>query len=484
MGQKGDGSMEKYYLAVDIGASSGRLILGSLQGDRIVLEEVHRFENRLVREDGVLCWEVERLWEEILAGMEKCRVQGKAPVSMGVDTWAVDYVLLDRDGRTVGCTAAYRDSRTRGTDETVERIIPAGELYRRTGIQKQPFNTIYQLASVQRDHPEWLERAERLLMIPDYFHYRLTGEAANEYTNATTTQLVDAVSGGWDEGLIRALGFPRRIFGRICPPGFCLGELSPQVRERVGFSCRVVLPATHDTGSAVLAVPAEEESFLYLSSGTWSLMGTELREPDCSAESRRLNFTNEGGYGRRFRYLKNIMGLWMIQSVRREMNGLPGFAELARLAEAEEAFPARIDVDDGSFLAPESMTEAVKSFCRRTGQPVPQSHGQVLSCIYRGLAEQYRRTAQELEGRMKGTCRRLYIVGGGSRDEYLNRLTARATGKEVLTGPSEATAAGNILAQMLRDGAFSSVEEARAAVKRSFPVKRVPEEKTGGTTHA
>ena len=462
--------MERYYLAVDIGASSGRLILGGFREGKLYLEEMHRFENRLVLKDGVLCWELTRLWEEILAGMKKCGEQGRIPVSMGVDTWAVDYVLIDGENRIVGPTAAYRDGRTEGADRIVEQAVSPGELYRRTGIQKQPFNTIYQLASVQRDHPEWLERAESLLMVPDYFHFLLTGKAVNEYTNATTTQLIDAVSGRWDEELIRALGLPRRIFGEICPPGFKLGELAPQVRERVGFSCRVVLPATHDTGSAVLAVPAREEGFLYLSSGTWSLMGTERTEPDCSEESRRLNFTNEGGYGRRFRYLKNIMGLWMIQSVRRELGDRYSFPELAQLAEAEEGFPACIDVDDGSFLAPESMIAAVKDHCRRTGQEQPETVGQVLSCIYRGLAEKYRRTAEELEARTGKGSRGLYIVGGGSRDGYLNRLTARATGKQVFAGPTEATAAGNILAQMLEDGVFSTVEEARDAVRRSFPV--------------
>ncbi|MCI8745568.1 MAG: rhamnulokinase, partial [Lachnospiraceae bacterium] len=284
-----------YYLAVDIGASSGRHILGHLEDGKMVLEEIYRFDNGMKPKNGHLCWDAEGLFGEIKAGMKRCKELGKIPVSMGVDTWAVDYVLLDKNGERLGDAVGYRDKRTEGMDHKVYEIISPEELYGRTGIQKQIFNTIYQLMAVKEQQPELMEKAERLLMLPDYFHYLLTGVAKTEYTNATSGQLVSPATKDWDYELIERLGYKKEIFGPISLPGTVVGPLKKEVADEVGFSCTVMQPATHDTASAVLAVPSTEEDVIYISSGTWSLMGTELKEADCREESRRANFTNEGG---------------------------------------------------------------------------------------------------------------------------------------------------------------------------------------------
>ena len=320
--------MEKYFLAIDIGASSGRHILGHLENGKMVLEEMHRFPNGNVKKDGELTWDINGLFEEILTGMKKCKEAGKIPVSVGIDTWAVDIVLLDEKDERIGNAVGYRDSGTRGMDLEVYKAIPEEELYARTGIQKQIFNTIYQIKAWQIHKPELLERAKTMLMVPDYLHFRLSGVKATEYTNATTTQLVSPDTKTWDFDLINRLNYKPSLFQPVILPGTCLGRLTEELQKLVGFDCNVVVPATHDTGSAVMAVPVkngEEEDILYISSGTWSLMGTELMEANCSAESKARNFTNEGGYDYRFRYLKNIMGLWMIQSVKKEIGEGLGF---------------------------------------------------------------------------------------------------------------------------------------------------------------
>lgn len=471
--------MKPYYLAVDIGASSGRHVLGWMENGKLCMEEIYRFENGMELRDGVLCWDVEGLFSQILEGMKRCREAGKIPVSMGIDTWAVDFVLLDKEDRILGKTAGYRDRRTEGMDGVVYRIIPEEELYARTGIQKQIFNTIYQLMAVKEKEPEILEQAESFLMIPDYFHFRLTGVKKQEYTNATTTQLVSAGSGQWDYPLIRRLGYPEKLFGPLSMPGTVVGELSPEIQSLVGFSCQVVLPATHDTGSAVLAVPSNEEDVLYISSGTWSLMGTERKKADCSPASMAANFTNEGGYGFRFRYLKNIMGLWMIQSVRREFEQKYSYQEICDRA-SRETIPSVVDCNDGRFLAPESMIREVKEACRESGQPVPETPWQISAVIYNSLARCYGETAEEIE---KLTGRRypcIHVVGGGANADYLNQLTAAYTGRKVYAGPSEATAIGNLTAQMLQGGVFADVGEARDCIFRSFAVRIfAPQERKG-----
>ena len=463
--------MQQYYLAIDIGASSGRHILGSVQDGKIVLEEIHRFPNGMSEKNGHRCWDVDKLFQEILTGMKKCKELGKIPVSVGIDTWAVDFVLFNEKDERIGDAVGYRDSRTEGMDEEVYRIIPEEELYGRTGIQKQIFNTIYQLMAVKKQSPEQLEQAKTFLMIPDYFHFLLSGVKAVEYTNASTTQLVSPDTFDWDKELMERLGYPTDIFPEIVKPGTVLGNLKEEIATQVGYSCKVVAPATHDTGSAVLAVPASDSDFLYISSGTWSLMGVERRSADCSHKSKVRNFTNEGGYERRFRYLKNIMGLWMIQSVKKELNDQYSFAELCDLA-AKADFSSRVDVNDASFLAPENMIVAVQEMCRKTGQAVPETPGEIASCIYQSLADSYCETVQEIEEMSRRTYSRIHIVGGGSNAVYLNELTAKATGKEVYAGPGEATAIGNLAAQMLQDGVYSSVEEVRTAIGVSFDMKK------------
>ena len=464
--------MGDYYLAVDIGASSGRHILASAAEDGTLrMEEVYRFENGLTEKNGHMCWDTKYLFSQILAGMKQCREIGKIPKSMGIDTWAVDFVLLDADGSLIGDSVGYRDSRTAGMDEVVYRTIPQEELYARTGIQKQIFNTIYQLTAVRETAPEQLKEAAVFLMIPDYFNYLLTGVSCAEYTNATTTQLVNAETKDWDYEILERLGFPADIFPGIALPGTGLGGLKEEVRSEVGYDLEVVLPATHDTGSAVVAVPAREKNSIYISSGTWSLMGIEREKADTSKAGMDANFTNEGGYDYRFRYLKNIMGLWMIQSVRREYGKAFSFAQLCEMAGAEDSFPSRVDVNDQSFLAPESMLYAVMDYCRKTGQKLPVNPGQVAAIIYQSLAESYAQTVQEIEKLTGVTYESIYLVGGGSNASYLNRLTAKATGKRVFAGPQEATAIGNILVQMLKDKVYATLEEAREAVYRSFRIK-------------
>lgn len=462
--------MEKYYLAVDIGASSGRHMLASMKDGKMQLEEVYRFPNGMDNKNGTLCWDVERLITEIKNGLKKCKEIGKIPVSMGIDTWGVDYVLLDKDDNILGDTAGYRDSRTEGMDEKVYEVIPQDDLYARTGIQKQIFNTIYQLMAVKQSHPEYLEQAETILMIPDYFNFLLTGVKKNEYTEATTGQLISPKTNDWDYELIDMLGYNSRMFLPVSMPGTVVGDFTEEVQKEVGFNCTVVLPATHDTGSAVLAVPTNDDDAVYISSGTWSLMGIERKEADCSMESMKANFTNEGGYNHRFRYLKNIMGLWMIQSVKKEFTEDLSFAEICEMA-SKETISSIVDCNDDCFLAPKSMIEAVQKFCRDTDQQVPETVGEISSVIYNSLAKCYGDTVEEIEAITGKKYSTIYVVGGGSNAGYLNELTAKYTGRKVSAGPSEATAIGNIIVQMLHDGVFASLPEARTCVKESFDVK-------------
>lgn len=462
--------MVRYYLAIDIGASSGRHILAHLEDGRMVLEEVHRFPNGMADQDGEKVWDVDELFEQIKAGMKKCGELGKIPASVGIDTWGVDFVLLDREGRRLGNAVAYRDSRTKGMDQEVNRLISGEELYERTGIQKQPYNTIYQLMALKKKNPSLLEQAKKLLMMPDYFHWRLCGRAAAEYTEATTGQLVSPETKDWDYELIDRLGYPREIFQRIVPPGTVLGGLLPEIQKEVGYDCQVAVPASHDTGSAVIAVPGEGENVLYISSGTWSLMGTELLKADCSEESRRRNLTNEGGYDYRFRYLKNIMGLWMVQSVKKEIGEELSFGRICEMAAGCD-IKSIVDCNDDRFLAPDNMTEEVQSACRESGQQVPEGIAEVACVIYNSLAKCYAGTVEEISGITGQSYDRIHIVGGGSNAEYLNRLTARETKLPVYAGPAEATAIGNLAAQMIAMGDIPNLKEARACVRRSFEIK-------------
>lgn len=461
--------MSQYYLAIDIGASSGRHILAHMEEGKMILEEIHRFPNGMIEQNGELVWDVDGLFAEIKAGMKKCKEQGKIPVSVGIDTWGVDFVLLDKEGNRIGNAVAYRDGRTKGMDEEVYKIISEDDLYARTGIQKQMFNTIYQLMALKQKQPKQLAKADKLLMIPDYFHYLLSGVAAEEYTNATTGQLVSPVTKDWDMEMIEKLGYPTHIFQKLSNPGTVLGELTAEVQAEVGFNCKVVLPATHDTGSAVIAVPSNKQDTLYISSGTWSLMGTELLEANCSMLSKKNNLTNEGGYDYRFRYLKNIMGLWMIQSVKKEIGGELGFGEICEMA-SKSTIASIVDCNDDRFMAPKNMTAEVQAACKESGQQVPETLADVAAVIYNSLAQCYAKTIKEIEEITGKQYDRVHIVGGGANADYLNRLTAKATGVPVYAGPTEATAIGNLAAQMMADGVLKDLWAARECVFNSFSI--------------
>lgn len=486
--------MASYYLAIDIGASSGRHILGHLENGRMVLEEIHRFDNRQVHKNGHDCWDIDHLWQGILDGLKACKALGKIPATVGIDTWAVDFVLLDQNGRMVGDAVAYRDSRTEGADQLVEAKIGAADLYARTGIQKQNFNTIYQLAALQKEHPEQLEVAHSLLMIPDYFHYLLTGVQKQEYTNATSTGLVHADKKTWDRDLLDLLGLPRRLFGPLSMPGTVVGPLREEIAAQVGFQTTVVLPATHDTGSAFLAVPAGDDRAVYLSSGTWSLLGVENEAPITTEESRKQNFTNEGGAWYRYRYLKNIMGLWMIQSIRRELNGVeyvagkeraawtldvqPGekqwtFPDLIAAAESAADFPSVVNANDDAFLAPASMIAVIQATCATAGQPVPRTVGQLMQCVYRSLTLCYKNAIAGLSQLTGKTYTAIHIVGGGCQDNYLNRMTAAICRLPVWAGPVEGTAIGNLVIQMIHSDEFADLAAARQCIRESFDIKEV-----------
>lgn len=471
--------MSKEYLAIDIGASSGRAIIGTVNNSIISLKETARFENALIHKNGHLCWDIHALKENVIDAITSTVRQGHHPACIGIDTWAVDYVLLDKDDHILGDAVGYRDNRTDGIGEELEEkgILSKEETYSHTGIQYQKFNTIYQLCALKKENPEYIEKAETFLMIPDYLNYVLTGVKANEYTNATTTSLVNCFDDKWDSYLLDKTGIPSHIFQTIHKPGTLLGTIRKEIAERTGLDpdTKVILPATHDTGSAFLAVPAEDDHSVFLSSGTWSLMGVENKKPIISTESRKANFTNEGGYQHRFRYLKNIMGLWMIQNVRKELGEItgskPSFPELIKEAEKYHDLKISVNVDDPSFLAPDSMIQAVLETCRKQNTPVTDDAGAVLQVIYNSLSKDYAETIRQLESLTSRKYTSINIVGGGSQDNYLNQKTADASGLTVYAGPVEGTALGNLIVQFIYDGIFTDLFEARNAVKNSFEIK-------------
>ncbi len=480
--------MKTYYLAIDIGASSGRHILGFIKDGRMELEEIYRFDNKQIQKNGHVCWDLDDLWRGIIEGMKVCGQMGKIPKTIGIDTWAVDYVLLDQNDQLIGDAVAYRDGRTEGIDQIVESLVPEKLLYQKTGIQKQVFNTIYQLMALKEEDPEQLAKAKSLLMIPDYLDLLLTGVKKQEYTNATTTGLVNAAEKKWDQDVIEILGLPKELFGPLSMPGTVVGQLLPQIREQVGFSATVVLPATHDTGSAFLAVPAKDHQSVYLSSGTWSLLGVESEVPITTESSRKENFTNEGGAWYRYRYLKNIMGLWMIQSIRRELNGVEyvagresryktdrqwSFVDLSEEARRAEGFISTVDVDHPSFLAPVSMIDAVRDYCRNTGQPVPEGVGELMQCVYQSLALCYKDTIIKLSSLTDRLYTSIHIVGGGCQDMYLNKMIAKVTGLPVYAGPVEGTAIGNLIVQFIGDSGFDSLQSARDSIRKSFDINEI-----------
>lgn len=459
----------KCNIAVDIGASSGRVIASYLENGRMVLKELYRFPNQLVHKNGQLCWDIEKLFTEIKVGIKKSTAFNLEPLSIGVDTWAVDFVLLNENVELLTDAVSYRDHRTDGMMEKVFQVITQKELYESTGIQFQQFNTVYQLFALKMQNPSILKKAKSLLMIPDYIHFLLTGKKFSEYTNASTTQLVSAHSRNWDETLIDQMGFNKELFQEIIPPATLIGYLKPELVEEFGFNMKVIAPATHDTGSAVLAVPSEENS-IYLSSGTWSLIGVENTSPICHDQALSYNFTNEGSINGNYRFLKNIMGLWLIQEVKRLHNANLSFDELVSYAKKNASFPSIIDVNDDRFLSPESMTTSIQTYCQETNQQIPYEIGELVSCIYNSLADGYRKAVIELEELTDQVYASIYVIGGGSQNDYLNQALADATNKSVFAGPAEASAIGNIVAQLISLGELKSIQEARNLVKDSFGI--------------
>lgn len=460
----------KYYLSIDIGASSGRHILSSVQNGKLVLEEVYRFENGMTQKDGHLVWEYEKLFSNIIAGLKECKKLGKIPVSVGIDTWGVDYALIDADGKVIGDVYAYRDGRTEEPIKKVHEIIPFETLYKRTGSQFQIYNTIYQLYTDKLSGK--LDKAERFLMMPDFFNYLLTGVMKNEFTNASTTGLMSAKTRDWDMETVKELGLPEKLFKELSDPATFVGNLKPEIAKEIGYDLKVVLPATHDTASAVMAVP-EIGQPLYISSGTWSLLGIESPVAISTEVALKENFTNEGGYGRSTRFLKNIMGLWMIQCVRREYNKKYSWGDFVTLSKEVKDFDSIVDVNDNSFLAPASMIEAIKDYCRKTGQKVPETPGEIALCVYDSLAVCYKRAVETVERVTGYKFDTIHIVGGGCQNAYLNELTAKRTGRRVVAGPVEATAIGNALSQLLYDGAVKNINEAKELVKVSFDTETI-----------
>ncbi|HEX4590639.1 MAG TPA: rhamnulokinase family protein, partial [Gemmataceae bacterium] len=460
-------------LAIDLGAESGRGVLGSFDGQRLSLEIIHRFSNGPVRTLDSLHWDVLRLHAEILNALRQAAGKGGVE-SVGVDTWGVDFALLGRNGTLLGNPRHYRDPHTEGVMEEAFQKVPKAEIYRRTGLQFMRINSLYQLLALQRDRSPLLDAAESLLFMPDLFHYFLTGTKANEYTDASTSQMLDPHTRTWATDLVGKFGLPQKMLGTIVQPGTDLGPLLASVAADTGLpAIPVIAPATHDTGSAVAAVPARGNSWAFISSGTWSLLGTELPQPLVNDAALAANFTNEGGLAGTTRLLKNIMGLWLVQECRRcwEKAGKSyAYDELVRLAEAAPPFASLVDPDDSAFLLPANMPAAVGEFCQRSGQPSPGDPGGVVRCCLESLALKYRWALEKLEGLVGRRLAMIHVVGGGSQNALLCQWTADACGRQVLAGPVEATALGNLLVQMLGLGLIGSLAEGREVVRRSVEV--------------
>lgn len=454
-----------YHLAIDIGASSGRHILGHMENGKLCLEEVYRFENGIKEETGVLTWDIEHIVGEVIKGISKCKEIGKIPETVAIDTWGVDYVLLDENKKEILPAVAYRDSRTKDVPDEIERIISGEELYKRTGIQKQNFNTIYQLYCDKKSGK--LDRAKYFLMMPDYLGFCLTGIIQNEYTNATTTGLVNVNTKSWDTEILDRLGIKKEIFGDLHLPCSEVGKLSPKIAEKVGFDCKVLHAPSHDTASAFVACPIKDDS-MCISSGTWSLIGTENLSHITSKEAQDANFTNEGGIEYRYRFLKNIMGMWLFQNVRKNLDKKFTYDEMMHLAMESGVFE-EIDTNAQDFVAPENMITAIRNSIKNDNLPIEV----VINTIYHSLAKSYKKAVDEMEKISGKKINTVNIVGGGSKDTYLNKLTAQYTGKCVMAGPVEATAIGNLLSQLIYADKTLTLEKARELVKKSFDITEV-----------
>jgi rhamnulokinase len=472
---------DKTYLAIDMGASSGRHVLGHFDGSQLKLQEAYRFENGPVEVHGSLYWDLLGLWNHVRRGLHAAAGQASDIASVGVDTWGVDFGLLGRGDELLGNPYNHRDRRTNGMLDEALRRLPKEQIFQHTGVQFMEINTLYQLLAMKVQNSPLLEMAEDYLMMPDLFHWLLTGEKCNEATEASTSQFYNPVTGDWATEMLDKMDLPSHFLGRIAPPGTTLGTLRPAVADECGLAgLNVVLPGSHDTASAVMAVPAKgvagaKPDWCYISLGTWALMGVESPEPVINDQVLGLNFTNEAGVGGTTRLLKNIVGLWLVQECRRVWN-LAGkdwdWEDLNKLSADAEPLVSFLDPDAPDFLAPGDMPEAIRQFCKRTGQKVPESEGAVLRCALESLALRFRQVLLMCEELVGGRIETIHIVGGGTRNKQLCQAAADACGRRVVTGPVEATAIGNVMMQAVAAGDVGSIGEAREIISRSFPVEQ------------
>jgi rhamnulokinase len=466
------------FAAVDLGAESGRVVVGIFDGARLRLEEIHRFANVPVQAGSTLHWDALRLWSDIQDGLAKAAAQSGELSGIGVDTWGVDFGLLDATGALIGNPVHYRDARNNGAMESAFEKATREEIFERTGLAFLPFNTLYQLLALKKSNPAQLEIADKLLLMPDLLNFWLTGEKAAEYSIASTTQMLNAKTRAWDAELLQRLEIPTRLLPDIIAPGTTLGSLREEVAARLGMSAntRVIAPGEHDTASAIAAVPFENgaKNGAYLSSGTWSLMGVELDAPLISPRVAELNFTNEGGVGGKIRFLKNIAGLWLVQECRRAWQRAGreySYAELTELAAQAKPFGAIVEPDDARFIAPASMPDALREYSQLSGQVAPQTEGGLVRCCLESLALKYRWTLEKLEELTNQKIPVLHIVGGGTQNKLLSQLTADAINRPVLCGPVEATAIGNILTQLMARSEIANLQDAREVVRNSFAIE-------------
>ena len=465
------------FLAFDFGASSGRAMLATFDGEKITLEEKHRFSNDPVNINGDLHWDVLRLFHEIKQGILKCANSGDRDIDcIGIDTWGVDYGLLDKNGKLLGNPYHYRDTRTDGMYEEAFKLVPKEEIYENTGIAFNWFNTVFQLLSAKISDDVTLKNADKLLFMPDLFNYFLTGEKKCEYTIASTSQMFDSKTHTWSCDMLDKLGIPTNLFADMVYPGEKVGVLKAELAEELGVEqIPVVAVASHDTGSAVASVPVEDdEDFVYISSGTWSLMGVELDKPMVTEDALKYNFTNEGGVNKTIRFLKNIMGLWLIQESRRQWDRegtLLSFDELEKQAKEATPFASLIDPDYHKFQTPGNMPKRIREYCEETGQKVPETKGEIVRCIAESLAFKYRQVVEGMEDVTGKKYDVINIVGGGIKDKMICSFTANATGRKVSTGPVEATSIGNVIVQGMAMGAIKDLAEGRRIVKNSFPIE-------------
>ena len=463
-------------LAVDLGASSGRGIVGAFDGKRCTLEENHRFPNEPVMVSGQFTWDILRIFHEIKLSLRACAQGNDRDIaSVGIDTWGVDFGFLDKKGHLLSNPVHYRDMRTAGIPAYSAEKVPSDEVYGITGIQVLELNSLYQLLAIQKDTPELFDVVSDMLFVPDLLNYFLTGYKQTEYTIASTSQLLNAKTRDWSWELIEKFGLPEKLFGSIVAPGTVCGTLTPSLAEEFGtLNPKVISVAEHDTGSAVLAVPAKNEKFIWLSSGTWSIMGTETKEPVISEKTRDYNFTNEGGYGGTIRFSKNITGLWVEQESRRQWEregDKVSFQELADMAAAAEPLRCFIDTDDARFATPGNLPRRIADYCRETGQYVPQTKGEIVRCILESLAMRYRYTVECIDEMCGERIPAINIVGGGTKEDQLSQFAATACGRPVFAGPVEATALGNIAAQAIALGEVRDMWQAREIIADSFEVK-------------